>query len=583
MAYYPPDFLEQLLTRIDLVDVVAQHVELKRSGNNMFGLCPFHNEKSASFSVAIDKQMFYCFGCGKGGSAFQFLMDHDGYSFPEAVEYLAEKAGVPLPEVTPQQQQKSQQQARQRKEAGQLLQRVTDSLVKQLHQPHGAKALQYIRQRGLPQPLIERYQLGYTPAGYGFMTRSFAAAEHKELEAQGMLFAGDRGYVDRFRDRLMFPIYDQRGTVVGFGGRILGDGEPKYLNSPETSLFHKSSLLYGMFEHRDSIRQRKQLLIVEGYMDVLALAAHDLPIAVAPLGTAISEQQLQMAFRLCDAPVFCFDGDRAGYQAAWRALERMLPILRSEWTPRFLYLPEGEDPDSLLQREGGEAWMKRVAEATPALDAWLGGLRKEAGDGIEGKARMLKKAEKMLEGMSDTYLRQAWQQGVEERTGLQLQHAVATRRPIRPQKAQQTAVVRTLSNQVQERFMAGLLQNPLRFQELPEGACNFSLDDEGVRLLYNRALSLQGFEKYAGDACAAYLQRMFPEDNHIPRWINQDAVSDVEFSSITLDMLRAYLDYASLHTNDMGEKMRIRQRLTQVEAEQKLLSEKLETERRGSP
>ncbi len=571
MAHYPAAFLDQLLTRVDLVDLVARHVELKRSGNNMFGLCPFHHEKSPSFSVAIDKQMFYCFGCGKGGGAFQFLMDHDGYSFPEAVEFLAEKAGVALPEINPQQQQQAQKKAHLRVQAGSLLQRVTSCFTLQLQQAVGVKAATYLRKRGLSTALIQEYQLGFAPAGYGFMSHHFDASEHAALEEQGLLFSGDRGYVDRFRDRVIFPIADARGTVVGFGGRILDDGQPKYLNSPETDWFHKSELLYGMAQHRDHIRKRKQLLVVEGYMDVLALAAHDLPIAVAPLGTAISEHQLRLLFRMHDAPVFCFDGDRAGYQAAWRALERLLPLLKSEWQPRFLYLPDGEDPDSLLQQEGAKAWMQRVEKATPVLETWLLGLRKLAGQGVEGKARMAKKADAMLKNIDDDYLRQAWQQAAEQQTGIQLQQPMAQRSqmPMRQQPI----------NQLHDRFMAGLMQKPARFEDLPDDACNFILDDDEVRLLYNRALSL---DEYAGDNCAGYLQSLFPDSGNIPRWINQETIGDIEFTSITLDMLRSYLEATTHQTGDMGEKMHIRQRLEQLKTEQKVLTEKLEEERRGS-
>jgi len=578
MAYYPAEFLDQLLTRIDLVDLVARHVELKRSGNNMFGLCPFHHEKSPSFSVAIDKQMFYCFGCGKGGGAFQFLMDHDGYSFPEAVEFLAEKAGIALPEVNPQQQQQAQKKAQLRVQAGSLLQRVTSYFTAQLQQPAGVKAAAYLRERGLPLALIQTYQLGFAPAGYGFMAHHFDASEHAALEAQGLLFAGDRGYVDRFRDRVIFPIADARGTVVGFGGRILDDGQPKYLNSPETDWFHKSELLYGMAQHRDHIRKRKQLLVVEGYMDVLALAAHDLPIAVAPLGTAISEHQLRLLFRMHDAPVFCFDGDRAGYQAAWRALERLLPLLKSEWQPRFLYLPDGEDPDSLLQQEGAKAWMQRVEQATPVLETWLLGLRKLAGQGIEGKARMAKKADAMLANIDDDYLRQAWQQAAQQQTGIQLQQRMQQRRRM----PMQTGLRQQPMNKLQDQFMAGLMQKPERFHSLPDDACNFILDDDEVRLLYNRALSLNASDEYAGNHCAGYLQGLFPDSGYIPRWINQEVIGDVEFDSVTLDMLRTYLEATKRQTDDMGKKMHINQRLQQVKTEQKVLTEKLEEERRGS-
>ncbi|MDQ6966590.1 MAG: DNA primase, partial [Mariprofundaceae bacterium] len=358
MAHFPTEFLDEVLARTDIVELIARHVQLKKSGNNFMGLCPFHHEKSPSFSVSADKQLFYCFGCGKGGGAFQFLTEHDGYSFPEAVEYLAEKAGLEVPQSR---EVDSGEQER-KKRALALLEKGADLFARALMSAEGKAGLDYFQRRKLPPAIISRYRLGYAPPGYGFMEKMFGRETRQlaQLEAVGLMFKGDRGYVDRFRARVMFPITDRRGQVVGYGGRILDQGEPKYLNSPETAFFHKSDLLYGYFEHRDEIRSRKLLVVVEGYMDVLAMAAHGLPVGLAPLGTAIGERQVREILRLNPEPVFCFDGDRAGRQAAWRALEKMRPVLVAEHGPRFLYLPEGEDPDSLLQREGEDAFAQRL-------------------------------------------------------------------------------------------------------------------------------------------------------------------------------------------------------------------------------
>ncbi|MDQ6968811.1 MAG: DNA primase, partial [Mariprofundaceae bacterium] len=407
MANFSPGFLDEVLSRSDVVEIVSRHVELKRSGSNFMGLCPFHHEKSPSFSVSADKQLYYCFGCGKGGGAFQFLMDHDGYSFPEAVEYLAEKSGLALPQETDADRLQNQQVASQRKKALNLLAQTADAFATQLHGESGSKAKAYIQQRGLPEHIISTYQLGFAPDGYGFMQRTFGNDERTlaQLESVGLLFKGDKGYGDRFRGRLIFPIRDKRGDVVGFGGRSMGDDKAKYLNSPETAWYHKSDILYGFSEHRDAIRKRKMLMVVEGYMDVLALAAYDLPIGLAASGTSIGERQIREIFRLCESPIFCFDGDRAGYQAAWRALERMLPLLKPEYRPQFLYLPDGEDPDSLLQKEGREAFESRMSgQAKPILETWLLGLNRLAGSGADGLARMAKKADEMLLKMSDPYL-----------------------------------------------------------------------------------------------------------------------------------------------------------------------------------
>jgi len=243
MSHFPPSFLDEVMARSDIVEIIGRHVELKKSGANLMGLCPFHHEKSPSFSVSPDKQLYYCFGCGKGGGAFQFLMEHDGYSFPEAVEYLAEKTGLEIPQDS---ERKPGDEARQ-KQAFDMLDRASDAMSRTMHEEQGSKVREYLKQRGLPVAIVRDYRLGYTPAGYGFMNKVFGsdARTNSQLEAVGLLFKGDHGYGDRFRDRLMFTIRDRRGRVVGFGGRVLGEGEPKYLNSPETKWFHKSSLLYG--------------------------------------------------------------------------------------------------------------------------------------------------------------------------------------------------------------------------------------------------------------------------------------------------------------------------------------------------
>ncbi|MDX8392471.1 MAG: DNA primase [Mariprofundaceae bacterium] len=525
MAHFQTSFLDEVLSRTDIVELIARHVQLKKSGSNFMGLCPFHHEKSPSFSVSADKQLYYCFGCGKGGGAFQFLMEHDGYSFPEAVEYLAEKTGLEIPQS---QAPDAGEQARHAAALG-ILDRTAEAFVKTLATPAGRDGLDYFHRRKLPDDLIRRYRLGFAPPGYGFMERSFRADARllAQLESVGMMFKGERGYADRFRARVMFPIRDRRGQVVGFGGRILDQGEPKYLNSPETAFFHKSDLLYGFSEHRDEIRKRKLLLVVEGYMDVLALAAHGLPVGLAPLGTAIGERQVREILRLHDAPVFCFDGDRAGKQASWRALERMLPVLDAEHGPRFLYLPDGEDPDSLLQKEGAEAFVQRIEnEAKPILNTWIEGLQNLAGRGPEGRARMAKKADAMLATMADDYLQQAWRQEAEKATQLNLKAIANVRKPLPRRSIGSVAP----DAKLREKFVASLVQNPVRVQGLPDGAEKFFLDDEGLNELYTHVLRFSANDKHPIQA----LMRAFPEDQRIPRWANQAEMSDEEFSGLLL-------------------------------------------------
>jgi len=572
MIHFSPSFLDEVLAHTDIVDIIARHVELKKSGSNLMGLCPFHHEKSPSFSVSPDKQLYYCFGCGQGGGAFQFLMEHDGYAFPEAVEYLAEKAGMALPRDA---QQNRGDEVGQKKDYN-LLVRASEAMNRALGAESGSKAAAYLEMRGLPADIIRDYALGYTPPGYGFMHRVFGnnSPANARLEAVGLLVKGEHGYGDRFRGRLMFPIRDRRGRVAGFGGRVLDEGKPKYLNSPETPYFHKSDLLYGFSEHRDSIRKTKQLVVVEGYMDVLALAAHGLKIGLAPLGTAIGEGQIREIFRLCDTPVFCFDGDRAGRQAAWRALERMLPLLKAELMPAFLYLPDGEDPDSLLRQEGGEAFARRLTEETrPVLDTWVQGLKLLAGQGAEGRARMAKKADAMLAAMTDSYLMQAWRQEAERSSGISLRRL---RRAVKAATPVDQASTEVALNMVEERFMAGLMQMPTRFLLLPEQAMYFFIDKPGMKALYSRAFSMQADADTESIDIARQLIREFPADqNMISRWINQATVQDTEYESLLLDMEANDIRSRVQQGLSLGETVQLQKRLRELQAQQQTLKEQL--------
>jgi len=572
MAHFPPAFLDEVVARADIVDIIARHVELKKSGANLMGLCPFHHEKSPSFSVSPDKQLYYCFGCGQGGGAFQFLMEHDGYSFPEAVEYLAEKAGLEVPQDS---ERSPVDEARQ-KQAYNMLERASGAMSRALDGEHGGKARAYLQQRGMPADIIRDYGVGYTPNGYGFMNQVFGndARTNSQLEAVGLLFKGDHGYGDRFRDRLMFTIRDRRGRVVGFGGRVLGEGKPKYLNSPETSWFHKSDLLYGFSEHRDTIRKTKQLVVVEGYMDVLGMAAHGLKTGLAPLGTAIGEGQIREIFRLCDSPVFSFDGDRAGRQAAWRALERMMPLLKSELTPRFLYLPDGEDPDSLLKAEGADAFQRQLDDnSKPVLETWLAGLKLLAGNGADGRARMAKKADTMLSAMTDAYLRQAWRQEVEQATGIALQQA--RRRPLARTDERQQRQQPEL-NTIEERFLAALIQQSGRLLSLPDVATGFFVDNSAVSKLYSRAFSMKADAEDDNTDIARQLAQEYPDSQTmISRWVNQATVQDIEFKSLLLDMEANDIRRCIKRGLSLGDAIPMQARLREIQKEQRILTEQI--------
>ncbi|MDQ6950293.1 MAG: DNA primase [Mariprofundales bacterium] len=513
MAFFEQPFIESVLNRTDLVEMVSRQVHLKRVGANMVGLCPFHHEKTPSFSVSPDKQMFYCFGCGKGGNAFRFAMENDGYSFPEAVEVLAGRAGMELPERA--QEKPGERDRRQRRLA--MLQQAV-ALFQQALRDH-APARAYLEYRALSPSTIARYALGYAPDGFGFFREQLAGSGDTQrlLVDVGLISDASHGGGDRFRDRVIFPIRDRRGQVVGFGGRVLGEGGPKYLNSSETSLFHKSSLLYGYSEHRESIRKERRLIVVEGYMDVLALANHGLTQGVAPLGTAIGEQQLRDILRLHSAPLFCFDGDDAGRKAAWRALERMLPLINAEHAPSFLFLPQGEDPDSLLQHEGAEGLLKRIgSESLSALQSWIAGLRQEAGSGAEARARMAKHAHEMLATMADRYLAQAWQQEAEQAAGISISpHRGRNGVPNRGASGRKH---RSPKYRVAEQFIKGLLQNPDRILHLEGSDGALFLDNDTLQSLYTRAFSIRGHYQNAPAGIIRELGAAFPESVALSRW-----------------------------------------------------------------
>ena len=363
----PQNFIDDLIARADIVELIGSRVPLKKAGREFKACCPFHNEKSASFWVSPDKQFYHCFGCGAHGTALGFLMNYDRLSFPEAIEDLAGRLGVEIPrEARPDPRFAGEAQLQD------LTARVATFYAENLQR--SPRALEYVGKRGLEPETLTRFSIGYAPDAWNEVLKRFSAGDpaRKALHDAGLIIEreggalrdGERHY-DRFRDRLMFPIRDARGRVIGFGGRIIDAGEPKYLNSPETQLFHKGRELYGLYEVRQSRIDLKRLLVVEGYMDVVRLHQAGVQYAVATLGTATTPEHLKRAFRLVSELVFCFDGDRAGRAAAWRALANALPEARDGRTLRFLFLPDGQDPDSMVGAEGREAFEARLKSALP--------------------------------------------------------------------------------------------------------------------------------------------------------------------------------------------------------------------------
>ena len=355
-------FIDDLLARTDVIDVISERVALKKAGRNYQGLCPFHKEKSPSFTANQEKQFYYCFGCGASGNAIGFAMAYDNSSFPEAVELLARRAGLSVQEL--------ETQGGNRRHEGlyALLDEAAAWYTARLGDAGHQKVRDYLVRRELDPGVISTFRLGYAPGGPASLHNQWKRQPQPLLDAGLLVENTDRGTVyDRFRHRLIFPIRDERGRVLGFGGRVLGDEKPKYLNSPETSVFVKGRVLYGLYEARKANRTLPQLLVVEGYMDVIALAQRGITCAVATLGTATTTEHLDRLFRHTSQVVFCFDGDQAGSRAAWRALENALPAMKDGRLMRFLFLPPGEDPDSLVRQEGAEAFLSRMSDRQQAL------------------------------------------------------------------------------------------------------------------------------------------------------------------------------------------------------------------------
>jgi DNA primase len=367
----PDSFIQELLARVDVVDVVGRYVQLRKGGANLLGLCPFHNEKSPSFTVSPTKQFYHCFGCGAHGSAITFLMEHTGASFPEAVRTLAGSAGMAVPEEdrSPRQRAESARRKEEVSRHTQVLEAAQAFYLKQLRT--SAPAIRYLKQRGLTGEIARQFGLGWSGTDRQGLAQVFSRYDDPVLVESGLVIESEDGRrYDRFRERVMFPIRNARGVLIGFGGRIIGKGEPKYLNSPETPIFSKGHELYGLWEARQAIRTEGQVIVVEGYMDVVGLAQLGLGNAVATLGTSTTPDHVKKLLRASDRVVFSFDGDKAGRRAAWRALQACLPVLRDDINLRFLFLPAEHDPDSYVREFGAEAFRACLGEAT-ALSRFL--------------------------------------------------------------------------------------------------------------------------------------------------------------------------------------------------------------------
>ncbi|MEZ5503614.1 MAG: DNA primase [Halioglobus sp.] len=421
----PQAFLDDLLDRVDIVEVIDRRVKLKKSGKNYTARCPFHEERSPSFSVNPDKQFYYCFGCGAGGNALTFVMEYENLEFPQAVESLAGSAGMVVPREPDRSGRDPRQQEESHKPLYALMEQVSRFYQQQLRShPQAGRAVDYLKARGLSGEIAKGFGLGFAPPGWDNLHSGLGGGDalRDMLLQTGMLVKNENGKIyDRFRDRVMFPIHDRRGRVIAFGGRVLGDDKPKYLNSPETAIFHKGRELYGLYQARQSTRRLERIVVVEGYMDVIALAQHGITYATATLGTATSTTHLERVYRLVPEVVFCFDGDEAGRKAAFRALEAALPSMEDGRQARFLFLPEGQDPDDAV-RGGGRAYFENLLGAAVPLETFLFESVSRGLDlaSLDGRARMSKLALPYIRQLPEGVYRQLMFQALAERTGLEL-------------------------------------------------------------------------------------------------------------------------------------------------------------------
>ncbi|RXP93155.1 DNA primase [Vibrio parahaemolyticus] len=488
-GHIPRSFIDDLLARLDIVDIIDARVKLKKKGKNYGACCPFHNEKTPSFSVSQEKQFYHCFGCGAHGNAIDFMMEFERLEFVEAIEELASYLGLDVPR-----EQRSggggqfksgpQASSSEKRSLYDLMGSIAQFYRNQLKQPSSKVAIEYLKDRGLSGEIVQKFGIGYVADEWDLVRKNFGQNKDNQdmLVTGGMLIENDKGNrYDRFRGRIMFPIRDRRGRVIGFGGRVLGEGTPKYLNSPETPIFHKGKELYGLYEVLQAHREPAQILVVEGYMDVVALAQYGVDYSVASLGTSTTGDHIQMLFRQTNTVVCCYDGDRAGKEAAWRALENALQFLKTGNTLKFLFLPDGEDPDSYVRKYGKAAFEQQIEQATPLSSYLFDNLIElhqiNLGNN-EGKSALRAYASALIDKIPDPYFQELLEKLLDERTGFdnrlrQPRKKISETRP-QPHKE----IKRTPMREV----IALLTQNPSYAQMVPDLSSVRDLSIPGLSL-----------------------------------------------------------------------------------------------------
>ena len=534
--HIPREFIDQLLGRVDIVDYIDTRLTLrKKTGSNFFACCPFHNEKSPSFSVSQAKQFYYCFGCGAHGNVIDFLMQYDRLSFPEAIETLAKQVGLEVPRRTGSSSSFTPEKAAAQQTLYDLLEHISKHYQNQLRQHNDAeRPIEYLKQRGVSGTIAKDFALGFAPPGWDNVLSAFPKDTAQLLTCGMLIKKDDGGHYDRFRDRIMFPILDRRGRTVGFGGRIIDQGEPKYLNSPETPVFQKGHELYGLYQALNANRQLQRVIVVEGYMDVIALFQHEISYAVATLGTATSAQHLERLLRHTAEIIFCFDGDQAGRTAAWRALQVTLPLMRDGIQIRFMFLPEGEDPDSLVRRIGKESFEHKMQQASTIADFFFQTLAQQTDTtSTDGRARLVKLAMDLLKQIPEGIFQQMMLEELAKRTRMdvtQIKPQTTT-----PNNNPQTRIAASLKARspstlrhamallVQQPALVSLIEFPLPHLDIP----GFDLFQQIIeQLKQNPGITMGGLlERWRGQEDSAVLVKLAQLENMVP-----EAGIEAEFS-----------------------------------------------------
>jgi DNA primase len=585
----PQQFIDDLLNRVDIVEIIDSRVPLKKKGKEYSACCPFHNEKTPSFTVSQNKQFYHCFGCKANGSAIGFLMEYEHLSFPDAIEELARSQGIDVPYEGGQRPDPEAKKAQ--TDLYDLMQEADQFYQKQLRQHAlSEQAVNYLKERGLSGEVAKIFGIGFAPDGWDNLLKALGTTpEHeKALVTAGMLIQKDNGKCyDRFRDRIMFPIRDRRGRCIAFGGRILpkeqpNDKDAKYLNSPETPLFHKGRELYGLYEARQALRDIPRLMVVEGYMDVVALAQFGVRYAVATLGTATTPDHLQRLFQLTSEVVFCFDGDRAGKEAAWRALQTCLPEMRDGRETRFMFLPDGEDPDSYIRKIGKEAFELEIKQSQSFSEYLFKQLTDEADiSGIGGRAKLVETARPMLSQMPEGVYRTLMFEQLAKLGRIELpesQHAAATRAPRKQKRSRQSSDATKISMSPVRKAITYLLHQPSIAKSWYETGRDTdvlkTLDLPGMDLLLE-VLEILRINPDLSTSALIERWRESPSGNHLAKLASEEPeLEDLEVEFIAVmdglikksvdlryDDLQAKLDQRKLSESEMVEYKMLLQQL----------------------